>query len=40
MLTGRHGWWNRQNNPEIDLVGADHEPVARQVHFVGPVKWL
>ncbi|MFJ5220767.1 ATP-binding protein [Streptomyces sp. NPDC088354] len=34
------GWWNRQNNPEIDLVGADRGPVARQVSFVGSVKWL
>ncbi|MEV0288290.1 ATP-binding protein [Kribbella sp. NPDC050820] len=34
------GWWNRQNNPEIDLVGADREPVARAVHFVGSIKWL
>jgi hypothetical protein len=34
------GWWNRQNNPEIDLIGTDREPVARQVHFVGSVKWL
>ncbi|WP_182885941.1 ATP-binding protein [Microbispora sp. H10885] len=34
------GWWNRQNNPEIDLVGADREPVARHVHFVGSIKWL
>ncbi|MGW5271042.1 hypothetical protein ACWEQP_00390 [Streptomyces sp. NPDC004044] len=34
------GWWNRRNNPEIDLIGADREPVARQVHFVGSVKWL
>ena len=34
------GWWNRQNNPEIDLIGADREPVARQVHFVGSIKWL
>ncbi|MFJ8785649.1 ATP-binding protein [Streptomyces sp. NPDC102476] len=34
------GWWNRQNNPEIDLIGADSEPVARQVHFVGSIKWL
>ena len=34
------GWWNRQNNPEIDLVGADREPVAGHVHFVGSVKWL
>jgi hypothetical protein len=34
------GWWNRQNNPEIDLVGADREPVAGAVHFVGSIKWL
>ncbi|GGM27031.1 MULTISPECIES: ATP-binding protein [Micromonospora] len=34
------GWWNRQNNPEIDLVGADRAPVAAKVHFVGSVKWL
>lgn len=34
------GWWNRQNNPEVDLVGADREPVASEVHFAGSVKWL
>ncbi len=34
------GWWNRQNNPEIDLVGANREPIAGSVHFVGSVKWL
>jgi hypothetical protein len=34
------GWWNRQNNPEIDLVGCDREPVAEHIHFVGSVKWL
>jgi hypothetical protein len=34
------GWWNRQNNPEIDLVGADREPVARAIQFLGSVKWL
>lgn len=34
------GWWNRQNNPEIDLVGADRAPVAGTVHFVGSIKWL
>ncbi|MEU0480061.1 ATP-binding protein [Streptosporangium sp. NPDC006013] len=34
------GWWNRQNNPEIDLVGADREPVASRVHFIGSIKWL
>ena len=32
-------WWNRQNNPEIDLVGADRSPAASQVHFVGSIKW-
>nr|WP_262380236.1 DUF234 domain-containing protein [Nonomuraea sp. PA05] len=34
------GWWNRRNNPEIDLVGADKGPVAGHVHFVGSIKWL
>lgn len=34
------GWWNRQNNPEIDLVGADRGPVASQVHFAGSIKWF
>ena len=35
------GWWNRQETkPEIDLVGADRDPVAHRVHFVGSVKWL
>lgn len=34
------GWWNRQFNPEIDLVGADRGPVARRVLFAGSVKWL
>jgi hypothetical protein len=33
------GWWNRQNNPEVDLVGTDSEPVAGTVHFCGSVKW-
>jgi hypothetical protein len=34
------GWWNRQFNPEVDLVGADRGPVAGQISFVGSVKWL
>jgi len=35
------GWWNRQNNPEIDLVGADRDrPAATRVAFTGSVKWL
>jgi hypothetical protein len=33
------GWWNRANNPEVDLVGADRAPMARKVAFVGSVKW-
>jgi hypothetical protein len=33
-------WWNRQFDPEVDLVGADRVPVAQQVCFVGSVKWL
>jgi len=33
------GWWNRRNNPEIGLVGADRRPVATQVNFVGSIKW-
>ena len=34
------GWWNRQFDPEVDLIGADRPPVARQVFFAGSVKWL
>lgn len=34
------GWWNRSFQPEIDLVGADREPVARTICFAGSVKWL
>jgi uncharacterized protein len=34
------GYWTRSNDVEIDIVGADREPVARQLHFLGSVKWL
>ncbi|MEB3365895.1 ATP-binding protein [Saccharopolyspora mangrovi] len=34
------GWWNRQFDPEIDLIGADREPVAQRIHFAGSIKWL
>jgi len=34
------GWWNRAFNPEIDLVGADRVPVAREIYYAGSVKWL
>jgi AAA+ ATPase superfamily predicted ATPase len=34
------GYWTRSNDPEIDLVGADREPVAQRISFVGSIKWL
>jgi uncharacterized protein len=34
------GWWNRQFDPEIDLVGADRAPVANRIYFLGSIKWL
>ncbi|GAA3377358.1 hypothetical protein GCM10020367_52730 [Streptomyces sannanensis] len=34
------GWWNRQFSPEIDIIGADRSPVARQLFFAGSIKWL
>lgn len=34
------GWWNRRFDPEVDLVGADRGPVARQLFFAGSIKWL
>lgn len=33
------GYWTRTNDPEIDLVGGDREPVARRITMVGSVKW-
>lgn len=34
------GYWTRTNDIEIDIVGADRAPVARQLLFVGSIKWL
>jgi hypothetical protein len=34
------GWWNRAFQPEIDLIGADRAPVARNIYYAGSVKWL
>jgi len=34
------GYWTRSNDVEIDIVGADREPVAKQLLFLGSVKWL
>ncbi|GIG65146.1 hypothetical protein Pen01_14410 [Phytomonospora endophytica] len=33
-------YWTRGNDVEIDLVGADRAPIAKQVHFLGSIKWL
>lgn len=34
-------WWNRQNNPEIDLIGADREqPATTSIAFTGSIKWM
>lgn len=34
------GYWTRSSDVEIDLVGADRAPVAKQLLFLGSVKWL
>lgn len=34
------GYWTRTNDPEIDLVCADREPIAKKITMVGSVKWL
>jgi uncharacterized protein len=34
------GYWTRTNDVEIDIVGADREPVAKRLLFVGSIKWL
>ncbi|MQA98518.1 MAG: ATP-binding protein, partial [Streptosporangiales bacterium] len=33
------GYWTRANDVEVDLVGADREPVAKKITFVGSIKW-
>ncbi|TDO45842.1 hypothetical protein EV643_112170 [Kribbella sp. VKM Ac-2527] len=34
------GYWTRSNDVEIDLVGADRAPVAKELLFLGSIKWL
>jgi hypothetical protein len=34
------GYWTRTNDLEIDIVGADREPIAKAITLVGSVKWL
>jgi AAA+ ATPase superfamily predicted ATPase len=33
-------YWNRSSTIEIDIVGADREPIAKDVYFLGSIKWL
>lgn len=33
-------YWTRSNSIEIDIVGADRAPIARELLFLGSVKWL
>jgi AAA+ ATPase superfamily predicted ATPase len=32
-------YWTRTNDVEVDLVGADREPVAQSLAFLGTIKW-
>jgi hypothetical protein len=34
------GYWTRTNDVEIDIVGADRQPIARELRFLGSIKWL
>ena len=34
------GYWTRTNDPEIDIVIADRQPVAKAILAVGSIKWL
>jgi hypothetical protein len=34
------GYWTRSNDVEIDIVGADRQPVAQELKFLGSIKWL
>ena len=32
-------YWNRGNTVEVDIVGADRAPIARELLFLGSIKW-
>lgn len=34
------GYWTRTNDVEIDIVRADRAAIAKELLFVGSVKWL
>ena len=33
------GWWNRINNPAVDLVAVDDRKKPKRLSFVGEIKW-
>lgn len=33
-------FWTRANDVEIDVIGADRAPIAREIRFAGSIKWL
>lgn len=33
------GYWTRSNKPEVDLIGADRDGIAREIRFAGSIKW-
>ncbi|MBO3745176.1 AAA family ATPase [Streptosporangiaceae bacterium NEAU-GS5] len=33
------GYWTRANDVEIDIVGADREPIAKKITMIGSIKW-
>lgn len=33
-------YWTRTHDIEIDIVGADRAPIAKEIRFVGSIKWL
>lgn len=34
------GYWTRTSTVEIDIVGADRAPIAKELLFLGSIKWL
>lgn len=34
------GYWTRTNVPEVDIIGADRDPLAKTITFAGSIKWL
>jgi AAA+ ATPase superfamily predicted ATPase len=34
------GYWTRSNDVEIDIVGADRAPIAKELLFLGSIKWF